>query len=183
MNLLWGILVFGAREQHLFAGCRVVLGQACLLDRVLILTLLLAGSLGSVVVDDPHVDAAIERRLEDVEHRRVGEFVGGDPQSIAGQRVADVFQARLEQSAREPGNLPVVRVFDVLRRTIAEFLGELLARDGAAVEPDAVVLVEFLLRANGKRDLVAVHERSRLAVHRHDGEGILGVWLGRIIAP
>ena len=68
----------------------------------------------------------VECRLERIEDRWIGEFVSRDPQTVAGRRLVDVAQAGLEQSARQPDDLLVFRIIDVLRRMVAEFLCEFL---------------------------------------------------------
>src|SRR5262245_39655575 len=98
-----------------------------------------------IVIGDLDVDATVDGALELVEDRRICEFVSRDAKAVAGRSPPDVSQACFEQAAREPNNLGVRRIVDVLGRSISKLLGELLARDRTAIEPNAVACAFFPL--------------------------------------
>ena len=147
----------------------------------------LSGRVGRVVIDDLDVDATVDGSLELGKDRRVGEFVRRNTKTVAGRRPLDVVQARFEQAAREPNDLRIRRIVEVLRRRISKLLGELLARDGTAIEPYAVAraFFPFLLSLNLELELVlwVAGERAGLAVHRHDPKSIGGAGRRGVVAP
>src|SRR5262249_25466207 len=81
--------------------------------------------IASVVIDDLDVDATVDGSLDLVKDGSVREFVGGNAKRVAGRRLLDVVETGFEQAAREPNDLRVRRVVEVLGRGITEFLGEL----------------------------------------------------------
>src|SRR5262249_40492756 len=104
-----------------------------------------SGCVARVVIDDLHVDATVDGSLELVEDRRVCELVGRKTETVAERRSLDVVQAGFEQAAREPNDLRVRRIVDVLGRSISKLLSELLGRDRTAIEPNAVACAFFPL--------------------------------------
>src|SRR5262249_52386058 len=122
-----------------------------------------------------------------VEDRRVCELVGCNTESVADRRPPDVVQARFEEAAREPNDLGVRRIVEVLRRGVSELLGELLARDRTAIEPYAVAcaFLPFLLGLNLELELVlrVAGECAGLSVHRHDPKSIGGAGRRSVVAP
>src|SRR5262245_60005438 len=143
--------------------------------------------IASVVIDDLDVDATVDGSLDLVKDGSVREFVGGNAKRVAGRRLLDVVETGFEQAAREPNDLRVRRVVEVLGRGITEFLGELLARDGAAVEPYAVAcaVLPFLLGVNLELELVLgiAGKGARLAVHRQDAKAVSCARRRGVVAP
>src|SRR5262249_7544559 len=147
----------------------------------------LSGRVGRVVIDDLHVDAAVDGSLELVEDRLIRELVRRNAESVADRRPLDVVQAGFEEATREPNDLRVHRIVDVLRRGISELLGELLARDRTAIEPYALAcaFLPFLLGLNLELELVlrVAGECAGLAVHRRDPKSIGGAGRSTVVAP
>src|SRR5262249_37556829 len=146
-----------------------------------------SGRVARVVVDDLHVDATVDGSLELVEDRRVCELVGRNTETVADRRSLDVVQAGFEQAAREPNNLGVRRIVDVLGRSISKLLSELLARDRTAIEPNAMACAFFplFLRLDLEPQLVlrVAGECAGLAVHRQDAKSIGRVRHRAVVAP
>ncbi len=139
------------------------------------------------MIDDLHVDATVDGSFELVEDRRVCELVGRNTETVAGRRSLDVVQAGFEQAAREPNDLRVRRIVEVLRCGVSELLGELLARDGAAIEPYAMAcaFLPFLLGLNLELELVLrlAGKCAGLAIHRHDSKSIGCAGCRGVVAP
>src|SRR5215467_10201040 len=140
-----------------------------------------------IVIGDLNVDATVDRALELVEDRRICEFVSRDAKAVAGRSPPDVSQACFEQAAREPNNLGVRRIVDVLGRSISKLLSELLARDRTAIEPNAVACAFFplFLRLDLEPQLVlrVAGECAGLSVHRQDAKLMGRVRCRSVVAP
>src|SRR5262249_46704299 len=125
--------------------------------------------------------------LELVEDRRVCELVGRNTETVADRRSLDVVQAGFEQAAREPNDLRVRRIVDVLGRSISKLLSELLGRDRTAIEPNAVACAFFplFLRLDLEPQLVlrVAGECAGLSVHRQDAKSISRVRCRSVVAP
>src|SRR5215472_10143696 len=140
-----------------------------------------------IVISDLDVNATVDGALKLVEDRRICEFVSRDAKAVAGRSPPDVSQACFEQAAREPNNLGVRRIVDVLGRSISKLLGELLARDSTAIEPNAMACAFFplFLRLDLEPQLVlrVAGECAGLAVHRQDAKSIGRVRHRAVVAP
>src|SRR6185437_11637146 len=133
------------RDRRPGAGMHDRRRQSGLADRRAVLVIVVLG----VVIDDLYVDAAVMGALERLQDRKIGEFIGADPQALAVLGVVDVFQAGLGQPARQPFGLGVAEltvVADIVdhligQRRIVKLGRHRVAGDGAAIEPDALALL------------------------------------------
>ena len=130
-------------------------------------------------------NAGVDLLLECFDDRRVGEFVDAGAQRFAFLGRGDELEAGLKQAARQPLGVLVLRIVHLLvgRLVIAELARIGLARDGAAVEPNAMLAVVFRLGLDLERELVAKLERARRAERRKHLELIGRCRLRGEVAP
>jgi hypothetical protein len=104
--------------------------------------------LGCIVIHDPHIHTTVDGGLEGAEHRDVGELVSGHAQAVFFGRVIDEPQASIQEAARQPYRLRVLRIVRMGGRLILECPRERLAGNGSTVEPHAVAIGELFLGAD-----------------------------------